>query len=172
MMCSLKYHQQSGTHCVSLALWQSSGRVTSVIQTLPIHVLQAILALFRTVYKIVQCSGPLTYLEGDAELVPLYGGTIIPSYCSPPSGREVLRFISHPFRISQGLAIKEYSFFSIASDSCTDRASKKEELLYVRAVVDGVMATNFFSCQPLPSGTALSIVTALKRAMAHADVDL
>ena len=34
------------------------------------------------------------------------------------------------------------------------------------------MAINFFSCQPLPSGTALGIVTALKRAMAHADVDL
>ena len=43
---------------------------------------------------------------------------------------------------------------------------------YVRAVVDGVMATNYFSCQPLPSGTAPGIVTALKRAMAHADVDL
>ena len=39
-------------------------------------------------------------------------------------------------------------------------------------VVDGVMATNYFSCQPLPSGTAPGIVTALKRAMAHADVDL
>ena len=34
------------------------------------------------------------------------------------------------------------------------------------------MATNYFSCQPLPSGTAPGIVTALKRAMAHADVDL
>ena len=102
----------------------------------------------------------------------LNGGTIIPSYRSPFSAREVLRFISQPFRISQGLVIKESSFFSIASDSCTDRAAKKEELFYVRAVVDGVMATNFFSCQPLPSGTAPGIVTALKRAMAHADVDL
>ena len=35
-----------------------------------------------------------------------------------------------------------------------------------------MMATNYFSCQPLPSGTAPGIVTALKRAMAHADVDL
>ena len=79
---------------MSLALWRS------VIQTLPTHVLQGILALFRTVYRIVQPCGPLTHLEGDAELVPLNGGTIIPSYHSPPSGREVLRFISHPFRIS------------------------------------------------------------------------
>ena len=58
----------------------------------------------------------------------LTGGTILPSYRSPPSGREVLRFISHPFRISQGLVIKESSFFSIASDLCMDRAPKKEEL--------------------------------------------
>ena len=84
MLCSLKYHQRSGSHAVSLALWQSGGRVTSVIQTLPSHVLQGILALFRTVYRIAHRSGPLSYLEGDAELVSLNGGTIIPSYCSPP----------------------------------------------------------------------------------------
>ena len=117
-------------------------------------------------------SSPLSHLEGDAELVSLNGGTIIPSYPSPPSGREVLSFISHPFRITQGLVIKESSFVSIASDSCKDHAAKKEELSYVRAVVDGVMATNYFSCQPPPSGTARGMVTALKRAMAHADVDL
>ena len=172
MLCTLKHHQRSGSHAVSLALWQSGGRVTSVIKTLPPHVLQGIMALFRTVYRILQRAGPLSHVEGDAELVSLNGGTIIPGHCSPFSAREVLRFISQPFRISQGLVIKESSFFSIASDSCTDRAAKKEELFYVRAVVDGVMATNSFSCQPLPSGTAPGIVTALKRAMAHADVDL
>ena len=49
---------------------------------------------------------------------------------------------------------------------------RNKSFFYVRAVVDGVMATNFFSYQPLPSGTAPGIVTSLKRAMAHADVDL
>ena len=99
--------------------------MTSVIETLPSHVPQGIVALFRSVYRIAHRSGPLSHLEGDAELVSLNGGTIIPSYRSPPSGREVLRFFSHPFRISQGLVIKESSFLSIASDSCTDRAAKK-----------------------------------------------
>ena len=128
ILCSLEYLQRLGTHAVSLALWQSRVRVTSVIQTLPSHVLQGILTLLRTVYRIVHCSGPLSHLEGDAGLVPLNGGTFLRSYRSPPSGREVLRFIFHPFRISQGLVIKESSFFSIASDSRTERASKKEEL--------------------------------------------
>ena len=144
MLCSLKYHQRVGSHAVSLALWQSGGRVTSVIQTLPSHVLQGILALFKTVYSMAHRSCPLSHLEGDAELVSLNGGTILPSYRSPPSGRDVLRFISHPFRFSKGLVINESSFFSIASDSCTDRAFKREELCYVHAVVDGAMATNFF----------------------------
>ena len=62
--------------------------------------------------------------------------------------------------------------YTLASHSCTDRAAKKEEPFYVRAMVDRVMATNYFSCQPLPSGTARGSVTALKRFMAHADVDL
>ena len=34
------------------------------------------------------------------------------------------------------------------------------------------MVTNFFSCQPLPAGNANGIVTALKRSMAAAGVDL
>ena len=66
----------------------------------------------------------------------------------------------------------ECEFFVIASDSCTDRSSKKEELFYVRTVVDARMVTNFFSCQPLPAGNANGIVTALKRSMAAAGVDL
>ena len=57
MLCTLKHHQRSGSHAVSLALWQSGGRVTSVIKTLPPHVLQGILALFRTVYRIVRRAG-------------------------------------------------------------------------------------------------------------------
>ena len=60
MLCSLKYHQRSGTHVVSLALWQSGGRVTSVIQTLPSHVLRGILALSRTLYRNVHRSGPFS----------------------------------------------------------------------------------------------------------------
>ena len=63
-------------------------------------------------------------------------------------------------------------FFAAASDSCTDRSSKKEELFYVRTVVDARMVTNFFACQPLPRGNANGIVTALKRSMAAAGVDL
>ena len=152
---------------MSLALWQSGGRVTSVIQTLPPHVLDGILALFRTVYRIVQRFGPLPHLEGDAELVALNKGTITPSIHSRPSGVEILRFIAEPFRAAHGENVKNCQFFALASGSCTDRSSKKEELLYVRTVVDAMMATIFFSCQSLPFGTARGIVTALKRSMAH-----
>ena len=72
--------------------------MTPAIETLPSHLPQGILALYRTLYRIVHRCGPLSHLEGDAELVPLNAGTIVPSYRSPPSRREH-RFISHPFRI-------------------------------------------------------------------------
>ena len=68
--------------------------------------------------------------------------------------------------------MKDYQFFALASDSCTDRSSKKEEHFYVGTVVDAMMATNFFSCQSLPSGTAQGIVIAMKRSMAHIEVEL
>ena len=48
---TFKEHENSGTHNVSMALWRSGGRVTSVIRTLSINVQEGILALFHTVYK-------------------------------------------------------------------------------------------------------------------------
>ena len=79
---SLKEHGKSGTHCVSLALWKIGGRVTSVIRTLPTEVQDWIMGLFRTVYRLVQSYQPMTNLEGNAELVALNGGRILPSYRS------------------------------------------------------------------------------------------
>ena len=130
------------------------------------------MGLFRTVYRLVQSYEPMTNLEGNSELVALNGGHILPSYRSRVSGAEILRFIVHPLGASQGAIVTECESFAIASDSCTDRSSKKEELLYVRTVVDARMVTNFFSCQPLPAGNANGIVTALKRSMAATGVDL
>ena len=83
---------------------------------------------FRTVYRLVQSYEPMTNLEGNSELVALNGGHILPSYRSRVSGAEILRFIVHPLRASQGAIVTECEFFAIASDSCTDRSSKKEEL--------------------------------------------
>ena len=68
--------------------------------------------------------------------------------------------------------MKDYQFFALASNPCTDRSSKKEEHFYVRMVVDAMMATNFFSCQSLPSGIAQGIGIALKRSMAHGGMEL
>ena len=82
------------------------------------------MSLFRTVYRIVQRYGPLTDLEGDGELIPLTRGTISPSYHSPPSAKEILRFIAQPFRVEQGDIVKICYFPPIASDSCADRASR------------------------------------------------
>ena len=76
---TVKEHENSGTHNVSVALWQFGGRVTSVIRALPVKLQDGIMALFRIVYRIVQRYAPLTHLEGDADLIPLTGGTIVPS---------------------------------------------------------------------------------------------
>ena len=88
---SLKEHGKLGTHYVSFALWKTAGRVTSVIRTLPTEVQDGIMGLFRTVYRLVQSYQPMTHLEGNAELVALNGGHILPSYRSRFSGAEILR---------------------------------------------------------------------------------
>ena len=151
---SIKEHDNLGTHNVSVALWRSAGRVTSVICALPVNLQEEIMALFRTVYRIMQHYAPLTDLEWDTDLILLTGGTIIPSYHSRPAGKDVLRFIAKPLCGAQGNTVKSCESFATCSDSCTNRASKREQLFYVRTMVYSMMVTNFFSCQPLPSGPA------------------
>ena len=77
---------------------------------LPTNVHDGIMALFRAVYRIVQRYGPLTELQGDAKLIPLTGGTIIPSYHSRFAGLDILRFIAMPFHGTQGDIVKNCEF--------------------------------------------------------------
>ena len=79
---------------------------------------------------------------------------------------------AEPFRATQGGNEKNRQFVALSSNSSTDRSLKKEVLFCVRTVVDAMVATIFFSCQSLPSGTAQGIVPALKRSIAHAGVEL
>ena len=100
---TVKEHWNSGTYNVSVALWWFGGRVTSVICTLLVNVQDGIMALFHIVYKIVQRYAPLTGLEGDAWLIPLTGGTIIPSYHSRPTDQDICSFLlsrSVPLRVT------------------------------------------------------------------------
>ena len=90
MLCSLKYHQRSGSHVVSLALWQSGGRVTSVIQTLPCHVLQGIYS--------VPCTGLRT------ALVPSVIWKGMPSSCHSMEA-QLFQVIVHPPRVGRCFAL-------------------------------------------------------------------
>ena len=104
------------------------------------------MALFCAVCRIVQQYAPLGDLPRDTELIPLTRGAIVPSDPPLPVARkEILRFIAEPFCAAQFDIVKNSEFLSIASESCTDRASKKENLFSVRLMVDSRMVTNFFS---------------------------
>ena len=67
---------------------------------------------------------------------------------------KVVSFLQLPLILAPTVHLRRRSFFD------------------VRTMVDSMMVTNSFSCQPLPSGTAQGIATALKRNMAHAGLDL
>ena len=63
-----------------------------------------------------------------------------------------------PHRERMGENVKNCQFFALASESCTNCSSKKEELFTVCTVVDAMMATIFFlmSIPPLLSPRVLS----------------
>ena len=116
--------------------------------------------IFGNVHRIVLRRAFLTDLAGDAEVMDIIVSTVLPGYRSFPSARIILKFIARPLCTKQADAIERSPFMALSSDSSTDRAAKKEEMIWVRVITDYKTATTFFSCQALPGGDAHSIVTA------------
>ena len=64
--------------------------------------------------------------------------------------------------------MKESMFSALASDSSTDRAAHKQELVYTRTVRMGKSRTAFLGLQDLHEGTAVGILAAYKQVMLRA----
>ena len=64
--------------------------------------------------------------------------------------------------------MKESTFFALASDSSTDRAANKQELVYTRTVSMGKSRTAFLGLHDLQDGSAEGILAAYKQVMLHA----
>ena len=124
--------------------------------------------LFAVVYRIAKRDGVLNDLPGDAELVTLTGGSITPSYHGQTASVTILHAIAAPYRADEGAAIMASQFFGLASDLCTDRGARKEELLYTHTVRNGLVTTSYLGCEYLKSGDAGAIVASYKRALLRA----
>ena len=71
------------------------------------------MAMYCAEYRVVQCHGPLTDQEADANRILLIAGTIILSYHSRLGGKDILRFIAAPSPSAQGCTGKSYELFAI-----------------------------------------------------------
>ena len=71
-------------------------------------------------------------------------------------------------RTSEGVTVKESVFFALASDSSTDQAANKQELVYTRTVCMGKSRTAFLGLQDLQDGSAVGILAAYKEVMLRA----
>ena len=61
----------------------------------------------------------------------LVGGTVAPAYHSPRLARDIVHAIAAPMRTSEGVTVKESTFFApafaLASDNSTDRVANKRK---------------------------------------------
>ena len=113
---------------MAMALWESNGASTTVFGSLAQPVRNAIFGLFQLAYSIAKRCWPFTDLGPD-----------YCNYCNTGgwnrgtcvrSAQEIVHAIAAPMRTSEGVAVKESTFFALASDSSTDRAVNKQELVY------------------------------------------
>ena len=130
------------------ACGRRGGRQPSPIRTLPPKDRDGILNLFRAVYRMEKRDGPLTDIDGDAELVGLAAGVIIAGYRSRWLVTKFLHSIAAP--AAQGATVLACQFLALLSDSATDRAAKKEGLVYSRTLHNGTIRTAFLGL-PGPS---------------------
>ena len=153
---------------VAMALWESGGASATVIGGLPLPVHQAIFGLFHLVYRLVKRYGCFSQLAADAETATLVGGQVAPAYRSRWAAREIAHAIARPIRAAGGELVRQSAFFALASDSSTDRAANKQELVYTRTMRAGRSHTAFLGLQDLQAGTAIGIVAAYKAVMLRA----
>ena len=140
--------------------------------TLPLETRQAIRALFRLVYHAVKRRGMLRDVAGDAEAGELNGASIIKTHRCHPSAIEIREHVAVDVRTEEAKPLFQAPYFALTSDSCTDRSTKKEEMLYVRYPLPNHVVTHFFSLQPLEGGGAKSILRAYKAAFEQAAIPL
>ena len=144
---AVKKHDRSGPHHVALAMWISNGEKSSALGTLPPHVRDGVLTAFRAVFQGEKSGGSLQDFPGDLTMIELSGGNVLPGYRSEFSARGILAAIAVPFRNTQGTIIQSAEYLALASDSATDRAAHKAELVYYQAMFEGKPRTAFLSCQ-------------------------
>ena len=168
----MKKHDRSGPHHVALAMWVSNGQKSFALGTLPPHVRDGVLTAFRAVYQGEKSEGSLRDFPGDLSMIELSGGNVLPGYRSRFSARGILAAIAVPFRNTQGAIIQSAEYLALASDSATDRAAHKSELVYYRTMFEGKPRTAFLSCQALPNGTASGIFSSYKRAFTAAGLEV
>ena len=89
---------------------------------------------------------------GDAEAVELNGASIINTYRCILSVIGILEHVAADVRIEEATPFSQALFFALTSDSCTDRSTKKEEMLYVRYPLPEQVVTHFFLPQVLEGG--------------------
>ena len=99
---------------------------------LPLETKQAIRALFCLVYCAVKRRGMLRDVAQDAEGAEVSGARIIRTYRYHPSIFGILEHVATDVRTEKAKPLSQASFFPVTSDFCTDRSTKKEEMLYVR----------------------------------------
>ena len=158
-------HGNLGVHAVAMALWESGGASATVIGGLPLPVRQAIFGLFHMVYRLVKWYGSFTQLAADAETATLVGGQVAPAFRSPAAPREIAHAIARRIRAAGGEQVLQSAFFALPSDSSTDYAANKQELVYTRTMRIGRSHTAFLGLQDLRAGTAVAIVAAYKHVM-------
>ena len=165
-------HQKCGTHAVSLALWDSGGRVRRVTHTLAMVQRHALRAHFRLIYRAMKRLGMLRDVAGDAEAATLNGVHLIEAYRCHWAVAETLQHIAMDVRIGDAQPITQAPYFALTSDSRMDRSAKREELMYLRFPQGNKIDTQFFSLQALGAGDAKSIVRVYKAAFERASVPL
>ena len=151
-------HERSGPHHVALAMWVSNGEKSCAFGTLPPHVRYGVVTAFRAVWQGEKSGGSLRDFPGDLSMIELSGGNVLPGYRSWFFARGILAAIAVPFRNTQGTIIQRAEYLAPASDSATDRAAHKAELVYYRTMYEGKPRTAFLSCQALPNGLASRVM--------------
>lgn len=120
--------------------------------------------LFRTAFFVAIKERPFTDFPSLLELQEANGVNLGETYCNSKSCKLFIDQIAGEKQDNFKDLLNHSDYFSVMSDSSTDRSVSEKEIVYVRLIKDGYPTMKYLSLVDLKSADAVGIVKALDQA--------
>lgn len=159
---TLKKYDESKVHTDACAMDtavknRSNCPLEKAIKKMPDAIYLKMNSIFNTAYMVAKEDYSISDFEKICKLQKKNGLSLGETYMNDKAGKLFINYIAKDIRQEIRNDIEQSDFFSLMSDSATDRSSTNSEIVYATFVKDGISKTRYLALVELEDGSANSI---------------